>query len=222
MYLKALLILSVLLLVVDAGMTRRLIPADGSYLRGAYWSALSRERARIEEELKAVHVISEVNARSAGIALKHAELREEYKKAAGSSDEAEGAQETTARINGIRGLLSLESEAFKRSLDRLGEFHYGRVPQMPRRVLESLPFMSERERGIASEEHLKKGIGYFQSEDLEGAIKMWEAAIELDPGNKTAAEYKKRAETVLRRLNEIRTQTPRPASPAKPPTPPPS
>jgi hypothetical protein len=63
------------------------------------------------------------------------------------------------------------------SLDRLGEFHYGKVPEKPRRILESLPLMSEKERVRSSGEHLMKGIRYFQSEDLEGAIKMWEAAV---------------------------------------------
>lgn len=221
MYLKALLIFSFLLLIVDAGMTRRLIPPDAVYLRAAYRSEVQRERARIEEESRALRVVSEVNARSAGIASRHAELREEYKKAAGSPGAASGDDEAGARINGLRGLLGLESEAFRRSLERLGDFHYGRVPRMPRRVLEYLPFMSESERSIYSGEHLKKGIGYFQSEDLEGAIRMWEAAVELDPGNGTAAEYRERAETILRRLNEIRNQT-GPASPDRPPTRPPS
>ncbi len=54
--------------------------------------------------------------------------------------------------------------------------------------------MTEKERGRSSGEHLRKGIGYFQSGDLEEAIKMWEAAFELDPGNKNAAEYEIRAE----------------------------
>lgn len=199
MYLKALLIFSALLLVVDAEIAHRIIALDGTYLRGVYLSSVNRERAQKEEAVKAAHLITEVNARSVQIALKHAELREEYKKAARGEP-----GEDNSRINGIRGLLSLESEAFKRSLDRLGEFHYGKVPKKPRRILESLPLMSEKERGRSSGEHLMKGIGYFQSEDLEGAIKMWEAAVELDPGNKTAAEYKKRAETILERLNEIR------------------
>lgn len=217
MYLKALLIFSALLLVVDAEVAYRIIALDGAYLRGVYLSSVNRERAQKEEALKAAHLITEMNARSVQIALKHSELREEYKKAA--RDRAGGAQvpgEDNSRINGIRGLLSLESEAFKRSLDRLGEFHYGKVPKKPRRILESLPLMSEKERVRSSGEHLMKGIRYFQSEDLEGAIKMWEAAVELDPGNKTAAEYKKRAETILERLNEIKAekgqQAPAPAT----------
>ena len=217
MHLKTLLILSVLLLVFDAELAHRRIGPDLSYLR----DAADRRRAQEEDALKAVHLLGRVNSGYAGIAMRHAELRDEYKKKAeytkaGAKEE----DERDSRIKDIRGTLSLESEAFKKSLDSLGEFHYGRVPDMPRRLLESLPLMSGRERGASSEEHLRKGIASFQSEDLEGAIRMWDAALELDPGNRTAAEYKSRAEVILKRLNEIRAKDGPSAAPVKSAPPP--
>ncbi len=205
MHLKTLLILSVFLLVFDAELAKRRIGPDVNYLRGVYWGTAESERAKKEDALKAVHLLSRVNSGYAGIATGHAELRDEYrKKAGGRGDGTTEEQERDSRIKEIRKRLSLESEEFKKSLDRLGEFHYGRVPEMPRRLLEHLPLMTGRERSASSEEHLMKGIVFFQSEDLEGAIRMWDAALVLDPGNRTAAEYKSRAEVILRRLNEIR------------------
>ncbi len=198
MHIKTLLILSVLLLVLDAEVAKRRIGPDVNYLRGVYWSAAERQRARNEDAMNAVHLQGRVNSAFAVIARRHAELRDEYRKQATEDTERD------SRIKDIRGALSLESEAFKKSLDSLGEFHYGRVPEMPRKLLEHLPLMSERERAASSEEHLKKGIARFQAEDLEGAIRMWDAALALDPGNRTAAEYRSRAEAILKRLDEIR------------------
>jgi len=221
MYVKVFLILSVLFFIADAELARRFVASDGSYLRGTELNLLKRENALKERALEAAQLISEVNARSNEIAQKHAELRKEYDKAAKRrlNRGAAALAQQNSRMEDIRGLLALESEAFKKALARLGEFHYGQVPKKPRRVLENLPLMSDKERGASSEEHLKKGIVYFQSEDLKGAIRMWEAALELDPGNKTAADYKKRAEMVLQRLNEIRAKDSEATSSS--PTPPP-
>lgn len=54
------------------------------------------------------------------------------------------------------------------------------------------------------ESHQKKGIDYFLADEMESAIKVWDAVLKLDPDNKTAIEYKRRAETVVERLKEIK------------------
>ncbi|MBI5587003.1 MAG: hypothetical protein HY889_01400 [Deltaproteobacteria bacterium] len=227
MCLKTLLILFFLLLVIDAEVSRRFIVSDAVYLLGVHRSSVTRERVRKEEAMKAAQGISEVSALSSQIAQSHAELREEYKQAAktlsakdalGKDAAAPKGDDHLSKIESIKDLLTLESEAFKKALERLGEFHEGKVPERQRRVVDDLPNMSKEQRVRSSEEHLKKGIAYFQAEDLETAIKVWDAAIELDRDNKTAVEYKRRAEVVLERLKEIRAQE-KPVKPEERPTP---
>lgn len=48
--------------------------------------------------------------------------------------------------------------------------------------------------------YLNEGIKYFNQDALEAAILEWDKVLELDPSNRQAAEYKKRAETMLNTL----------------------
>lgn len=48
--------------------------------------------------------------------------------------------------------------------------------------------------------YLNEGIKLFNQDSLEGAILEWNKVLELDPSNRQAAEYKKRAETMLSTL----------------------
>lgn len=52
--------------------------------------------------------------------------------------------------------------------------------------------------------HMKAGIRYFQSEEMELAIREWNIVLDLDPNNKPATDYKYRAEVILERLRAIR------------------
>ncbi len=52
--------------------------------------------------------------------------------------------------------------------------------------------------------HFKKGISYFEKEEMFLAIKEWDIVLELDSGNVKADEYKKRAELILERLKKIK------------------
>ena len=52
--------------------------------------------------------------------------------------------------------------------------------------------------------HFKKGINYFEKEEMFLAIKEWDIVLELDPGNVKADEYKKRAELIIERLEKIK------------------
>ena len=49
--------------------------------------------------------------------------------------------------------------------------------------------------------HLNEGIKHFNQDALEAAILEWEKVLELDPSNRQAGEYKKRAETMLETLS---------------------
>ncbi len=53
-------------------------------------------------------------------------------------------------------------------------------------------------------ERIKAGIARFQREDLEGAIQEWGRALELDPENAVALDYRKKAQGMLKRIEEIR------------------
>ncbi len=54
------------------------------------------------------------------------------------------------------------------------------------------------------EERINRGISRFQLEDLEGAIEEWRRALELDPDNAVALDYRKKAEGMLKKIEEIR------------------
>ena len=62
------------------------------------------------------------------------------------------------------------------------------------------------ERGLtdAVDTHIKKGISYFEKEEMSLAIKEWDIVLELDPENVKADEYKKRAKVILERLKNIK------------------
>lgn len=73
----------------------------------------------------------------------------------------------------------------------------------------------------AIDSHLRQGVDYFQTEEMDLAIEEWDAALELDPMNKTALDYRARARTILDRLEKIKDrdvkQKPGPArDPAQP------
>ncbi|MBI5344745.1 MAG: tetratricopeptide repeat protein [Deltaproteobacteria bacterium] len=60
----------------------------------------------------------------------------------------------------------------------------------------------EKERAV--DNHFKKGIRYFQEEEMEMAVKEWDIVLELDPDNEKAAEYKARAAAIMERLKSIK------------------
>ena len=86
----------------------------------------------------------------------------------------------------------------------------GLVPShMDAKELVHLSSMAARDMEKAVvESHQNKGIDYFLFDDMEAAIRVWDVVLKLDPGNKAAMEYKKRAEAVVKRLNEIKEKRP--------------
>ena len=65
-------------------------------------------------------------------------------------------------------------------------------------------FKALKEKEEAFERHLRMGIGYFEEEEMELAIKEWDKALELEPGSGVVLDYKARAAEVLSRLKSIR------------------
>ncbi|MCC6503448.1 MAG: hypothetical protein IT362_09965 [Deltaproteobacteria bacterium] len=109
--------------------------------------------------------------------------------------------EELANTHYLKGKIYLDSKTYAKAIEEFSA------------VLKILPsYMNtaellaraKRERDKAVDVHLRKGIAYFQSEEMEMAIKEWEAVLELDPSNKIAADYKDRAEVIMERLKRIR------------------
>lgn len=153
---------------------------------------IAAEAARSEERKKAQ---KKAPSRGAG----QAESKSDRKSTA--EDKASRQEEAAADEHYMRGKLFMEAGAFNRAIEEFEE------------VVKTIPFymdtvellgQARRARDEAIDLHLKRGIAYFQKEELELAIKEWNSVLGLDPENTTAADYKSRAELILERLKKIR------------------
>jgi len=52
--------------------------------------------------------------------------------------------------------------------------------------------------------HIKRGVTLFQKEELEKAVKEWNQVLAVDPKNTEAADYKKRAEAIEKKVKKIK------------------
>lgn len=109
--------------------------------------------------------------------------------------------EDLANLHYLKGKVYLESRAYAKAIEEF-TLAVRIVPSYmnARELLER----SKTERDKAVDKHLRKGIAYFQSEEMELAIKEWDMVLELDPSNRVAADYKNRAEVIMERLQRIR------------------
>ncbi len=80
-------------------------------------------------------------------------------------------------------------------------------------VLEILPSDTDTKKLIAEavrrfdeavDLHFKKGISYFEKEEMALAIKEWDVVLALDPKHAKADDYKKRAGLIMERLEKIK------------------
>ncbi|HWP34860.1 MAG TPA: hypothetical protein VNM66_04610, partial [Thermodesulfobacteriota bacterium] len=115
------------------------------------------------------------------------------------------------RLGGNAETVVREAIAAARALVRRGD--YPQALRLLARAEEQVPGAREltlerlsvqRLRDAEVEERIKQGIAKFQREDLEGAIEEWTRALELDPDNTVALDYRKKAQGMLRRIEEIR------------------
>ncbi|MBI5886415.1 MAG: hypothetical protein HZB85_07520 [Deltaproteobacteria bacterium] len=63
---------------------------------------------------------------------------------------------------------------------------------------------AHKEKKEAFGGYMKKGTEYFEAEEMGLAIKEWDKALELEPGNANALDYRAKAVEVLKRLEKIR------------------
>lgn len=107
-----------------------------------------------------------------------------------------------------------ELVALVRSAIRRGDFAGARealvqVETLAPRAPEVAGERASLERAIKEEvqARIKRGISRFQLEDLEGAIEEWGRALELDPGNEIALDYRRKAQGMLKKIDELREQS---------------
>jgi tetratricopeptide (TPR) repeat protein len=109
--------------------------------------------------------------------------------------------EDIANTHYLKGKIYLDSRAYAKAIEEFTSVLKILPAYMNTKDLLS---RARKERDKAVDERFRKGIAYFQNEEMEMAIKEWEAVLELDPSNKVAADYKYRAEVIMERLKRIR------------------
>lgn len=109
--------------------------------------------------------------------------------------------EERANTHYLKGKIYLDSKAYAKAIEEFS----AALKALPAYMnTAELLDRAKKERARAIDDHLRKGIAYFQNEEMEMAIREWEAVLELDPSNKVAADYKDRAEVIMERLRRIR------------------
>ena len=109
--------------------------------------------------------------------------------------------EDIANTHYLKGKIYLDSKAYAKAIEEFS----AALKVLPA-YMDTTELLSRarKERDKAVDIRFRKGIAYFQNEEMEMAIKEWEAVLELDPSNKVAADYKYRAEVIMERLKRIR------------------
>lgn len=109
--------------------------------------------------------------------------------------------EALANTHYLKGKVYLDAKSYQKAIE---EFNAALKLVPAYADAKELLNRAKGERDREVDYHLKKGIGYFQREDMNLAIEEWDLVLELDPLNRKAAEYKERAETILDRLKDIK------------------
>ncbi len=64
--------------------------------------------------------------------------------------------------------------------------------------------LARLERKNFIDRHIKEGVTLFQKEELALAIREWKKVLAVDPANTEAADYKKRAEAIEKKVKKIK------------------
>jgi len=111
------------------------------------------------------------------------------------------APEVNANTHYMRGKVYLESTAYPEAIE---EFNAARefVPDF----LDTAALLERAEKRLELQidRHFKKGISYFQKEEMELAVEEWDSVLRLKPSHKDALEYKGRAELIMERIKSIK------------------
>lgn len=109
--------------------------------------------------------------------------------------------EVLANNHYLKGKVYFEARVYQKAIDE-----FSAALRLLPSYMDAQELLSRAKRELEKEvdSRFKRGINYFQKEELELAIREWDAVLELDPGNKKAAEYKSRAEAIMERLKTIK------------------
>jgi len=126
---------------------------------------------------------------------------EEVKKKIRKARKNEMVPEEKAERHYVKGKLYLLSGKYNRAIKHFK----AALRDMPDyKDADVLLRMARLERKHYIDFHIKRGVTYFQKEELEQAVKEWNKVLAMDPGNDEAADYKKRAVTVQEKLKKIK------------------
>jgi len=132
--------------------------------------------------------------------VREAETRKTRAKRRTVKEKLQATPETLAFEHYKKGVAHLDADKLAPAIEEL-EAVTKIIPSY--RDAEALLDETRKRRDRDVDIYLKKGIAYFQEEELEKAIEVWDMVLELDPANETALDYKSRAERVMERLREI-------------------
>ncbi|MFQ5328738.1 MAG: tetratricopeptide repeat protein [Thermodesulfobacteriota bacterium] len=132
--------------------------------------------------------------------VRNAEKRRKRAKRRAVKEKLQATPEALALEHYRKGVAHLDADKLAPAIEEL-EAVTRIIPSY--RDAEALLDEVRKRRDREVDVYLKKGISYFQEEELERAIEAWDMALELDPANETALDYKSRAERVMERLQEI-------------------
>ncbi|MBE9528198.1 MAG: hypothetical protein IME99_03045 [Proteobacteria bacterium] len=134
-------------------------------------------------------------------AQKRSKPKKKSKKKKVKSKAAETDLEATANTHYMRGKVYLESTAYPEAIE---EFNTARefVPDF----LDTAALLERAEKRLELQidRHFKKGISYFQKEEMELAVEEWNSVLRLKPSHKDALEYRGRAELIMERIKSIK------------------
>ncbi len=109
--------------------------------------------------------------------------------------------EVGANIHYMRGKIYLESMAYTEAINE-----FNTVNDLLPVFLDTKGLLERAVKGREHQvdRHFKKGISYFQKEEMELAVEEWDSVLRLDPTHPNAKEYKKRAEQIIERIKIIK------------------
>ena len=109
--------------------------------------------------------------------------------------------EVLANNHYLKGKIYLEARVYQKAIEE-----FNSALRLLPSYMDTQQFLAraKKELGKEVDYRFKRGINYFQKEELELAIREWDAVLELDPGNMKAAEYRSRAEAIMERLKNIK------------------
>jgi len=126
---------------------------------------------------------------------------EEMKKEIRKAKKDEAVPETKAARHYVKGKLYFVSGKYNKAIKHFK----AALKDMPDyKDADVFLRLARLERKHFIDFHTKQGVTLFQKEELEKAVKEWDRVLAIDPKNAEAADYKKRAEAIEKKVKKIK------------------